>query len=88
VGTPFLQVASNPNFWTSEDATIIMRAVHDFLSYFFGVQCEYSRTRVASMLFSESEIPSDGEYFMPIVQKDVVKALEELEIKIDYLAFA
>ena len=85
--TNFLKVASNPNFWGAGDATVIMRAVHDFLFYFFRTQCKYSRNRVASMLFSEAKIPSEADYFVPSVEKDVLKALKELKIRIDYVAF-
>jgi hypothetical protein len=83
--TKILHVASNPNFWLSDDAIIIMRSVHDFLAYFFKTQCKYSRRRVASMLFSEARCPGEGDYFVPLLENEALKALKELGITLDYL---
>jgi hypothetical protein len=87
IRTKSLRIASNPNFWDTNDAISAMRAVHDFLHYFFKVLCKYSGKRVASMLFSEAKVAGEGEYFVPFLDKDVALALKKLGIAISYIKF-
>jgi hypothetical protein len=85
--TPLLEIAKNPVAWDDEAATRAMRAVHSFLCYFFRKKCNYGPSKVTSILFSESKLPGDDNYGIPVLHKATRRNLLELGIDIKYMKF-
>ncbi|MDP2144185.1 MAG: hypothetical protein Q8J80_08625 [Gallionella sp.] len=86
--TKVLKVATNPKFWSVDDAVIIAKATHGFLHYFFKEKCKYSPKKVASLLFSESDTPGDDNHFCPCLYKATKSQLLALGIDLTYIKVA
>lgn len=79
-----LEVAYDPSFWDDSQALIILKAVHEFLEFFFKQQCKFSSTKTSNLLFSRNEIPfADG--FIPCFKKSTKIKLLNLKINLSYL---
>lgn len=85
VRSKVLDIAINPKFWDGEEAAKVARGVHGFLYYFFKEKCKYSATKVTSLLFSESKVPGDDNYFTICFYKKTKKELNELGINLSYM---
>jgi hypothetical protein len=86
--TKILKVATNPKFWSVDDAIIVAKATHGFLRYFFNEKCKYSPRKVASLLFSESDTPGDDNHFYPCLYKSTKSRLLTLGIDLSYVKIA
>lgn len=83
--TKILKVATNPKFWDVNDAVIVTKATHGFLQYFFKEKCKYGPQKVASLLFSESNTPGDGNHFYPCHYKLIREQLLALGIDLNFI---
>lgn len=83
--TPLLGIAKNPRDWWHEDAVLAMRAVHEFLAYFFIDCCRYSKSVVASILAAESEVPERGVYYVPYLPTRLRQDLLRWRVSLGYI---
>jgi len=88
VRSKVLGVAVNPKSWDAEEAVKVAAAVHGFLLYFFKEKCKYSATKVASILFSESKVPGDDNFFQPCMSTEWKRKLLEKGIDLSYVKIA
>ena len=88
VRTKVLDLAINPKYWDGEEAAKVARGVHGFLHYFFKEKCKYSSAKTTSLLFSESKIPGDDNYFSICLYKKTKKELNSLGINLSYIKVA
>lgn len=88
VRTKCLGVATNPKFWDGQEAAKVAIGVHGFLSFFFKEKCKYSAKKVTSLLFSESKIPGDDNYFMICMDKSTKNQLIKIGVDLSYLKIA
>jgi hypothetical protein len=80
-----LGINKAPSFWEREDSLMAMVTVHKFLQYFFKDKCKYSQKKVASLLFSLSQHPNDGDCSIPCWPRSFKKELEDNGIAISYV---
>lgn len=80
-----LDIQKNPKVWGFDDAAKVSKGVHGFLSYFFKEKCRYSPTKVTAILFSESEIPGDDNYFYPSMKRITKLQLNRIDVDISYV---
>ncbi len=51
--TQFIGMSSNPTMWFDDDAVRAMKAVHEFLGFFFAGLCKMRKGAVTDLLFSD-----------------------------------
>lgn len=83
--TNLLGIPKNPQGWDQNYATIAMSAVYVFLKYYFKEKCEYSASKVSSLLFSEEKNPGSGSLGIPLFYKTTKVQLLNLGVDLSYL---
>ncbi|MES2908353.1 MAG: hypothetical protein V4688_04255 [Pseudomonadota bacterium] len=85
--TRILDISENPQMWFQDDAVNAMRGVHGFLSYFFKDKCNYSKSKVTGLLFSEDLVPSPADPIIPYYANDFHNNMARWNIDVSYFRF-
>jgi hypothetical protein len=83
--TSVLGVSRDPSFWHPDEAIIVMRAVHDFVGYYFKALCKFNATQVASLLFSEARRPNRKDYKIPYWNRESFDQLSQWRVDLSYI---
>jgi len=80
-----LRLAKLSLFWDADTARLVMQGTHDYLNYFFKDCCRFSKTKAASILFSEENVPNNDAVVIPFLSTSARRLLKNWQVNIAYM---